>query len=707
MSPSITRRSEEGRPFRKHLGRLAGLALAGGLVMPALAHAQDEILVVDVSGEAPMELGAIVITASGFEQNITDAPASISVVPGEDIRNERFTDLTDALNGVQGVVTTGVANEKDIFIRGLPGEYTLILVDGRRQGTRESRANGSSGFEQSFIPPAGAIDRIEIVRGPMSSLYGSDAMGGVINIITKPVAEEWSGEISTSLNVPGDGDFGSDQTLSFYASGPLINEKLGLQIWGRRSDRDKSSIPGAENEANEYDLTGRLSFALAPDHTFYAELGTTKIDSIDQDALRFREHSRNRAAIGYAGQIGGWNVAVNLQKEVGERKTFERAASTGAYLEDIRSPEIENTVLAISGSRQISFAGMHTLTLGYQKIDAKLTDQNPGTGITTDQIFEIGQQALYLENEWRISPTFALTGGLRLNHHDEYNGNWTPRLYAVWNATNALTFKGGVSTGFKAPDLREVAPGYLYTTGGRGCVLDPTAAQACGVIIGDPDLKAETSINYELGVLYETAELSLGATYFHNELKDKIDNARVYNADGSFAVYPGDPRYTLFYHYNIGEARIKGVELTADWRATDRLSLRGTYTFTDSKQLNGNYAGLPLARTPKHLANIRLDYQTKIDGLGLWGVATYHGSEINAGLRVGDDGTPVTNGAGDIVGRKYDPYALVDIGLNYGVTDTVTLNAAVYNVLNKTIDADAFGTVGAGRSFWVGATARF
>ncbi|WP_299843874.1 TonB-dependent receptor [uncultured Jannaschia sp.] len=683
------------------------LSVATALLAPSIAWAQAEIPVTDLSNETPVDLGTLVMTATGFEQNVENAPASISVVPAEALEGERFTDLTDALNGVQGVVTTGIANEDDIFIRGLPGEYTLILVDGRRQGTRESRTNGSSGFEQSFVPPPAAIERIEIVRGPMSSLYGSDSIGGVINIITKPVADSWTGEITVGTDMPEDDDFGDEQTLSFYASGPLIGERLGLQIWGRKLDRDGSEVEGAEFEADEHDVTGRLTFAATPDHRFYAEYGTTELDNTEPNALGFRKYSRDHAAIGYDGYVAGWGIDMDLQRETGERTIFARETTDLAFAEDLRSPEIETTVFDLSAARQLEFRGFHTVTVGYQRIDAELTDQNPGTGIESDEIFDIGQQALYLEDEWRLTPRFALTGGVRLNRHDEYDDTWTPRLYAVLNATDALTVKGGVSTGFKAPNIREVAPGYLYTTGGGGCLLDPTSAQPCGVIVGDPDLKAETSTNYELGVLYGQDRWSFGATYFHNELDDKIANARVFNDDGSYALLPQDPRYTLFYHYNIGEAEIDGVELTASWQPTDRIALRGTYTYTDSEQLNGDYVGLPLARTPEHLASLRVDYETALAGLDLWGAATYHGTEVNAGFRIGEDGSAITNDEGEILARKYGAYTLLDAGLSYEVTDNVSLNGAIYDLLDEEIAADEFGTVRAGRSLWLGATTRF
>ncbi|HET7409312.1 MAG TPA: TonB-dependent receptor plug domain-containing protein, partial [Paracoccaceae bacterium] len=235
---------------RRHL--LSGVALA------AMTTASGALAQQGPTEEGPNMLGPIVVTATGFEQNVAEAPASITVVTREELETGAFRDLTDALRQVQGVTVTGSANEKDIFIRGLPGKYTLILVDGKRQNTRDARTNGSSGFEQSFIPPLAAIDRIEIVRGPMSSLYGSDAMGGVINIITRRVADEWSGQFALEGTLQQDRDSGDSGQAGFYTSGPIVEDTVGLQLWGRAFARAEDDIAGGITSAREVDMTGKL-----------------------------------------------------------------------------------------------------------------------------------------------------------------------------------------------------------------------------------------------------------------------------------------------------------------------------------------------------------------------------------------------------------------------------------------------------------------
>lgn len=225
------------------------------------------------SGTVP----TVVVTAAGFEQSATDAPASITVITREDLEKRPFRDLTDALRDVQGVTVTGVANEQDILIRGLPGQYTLILVDGKRQSTRDARTNGNAGYEQSFIPPLEAIERIEVVRGPMSSLYGSDAMGGVINIITRKVAKAWGGSLGVDGTLQEHSDSGNSTQGQFFLNGPIASNVLGLQLWGKQNKRTEDEILNGFNGAKDRDLTARVGWTPNAAHDVLLEAGKSKL----------------------------------------------------------------------------------------------------------------------------------------------------------------------------------------------------------------------------------------------------------------------------------------------------------------------------------------------------------------------------------------------------------------------------------------------
>src|SRR5690625_928186 len=152
------------------------------IVWPTKSRAQTTV-------DGPItQLENVVVSATGFEQMVEDAPASITVIPRSELEKKSFRDVTDALKDVPGVVITGGGSQSDISMRGMAPGYTMILVDGKRVSSRETRPNSDGpGIEQGWLPPMQAIERIEVVRGPMSSLYGSDAMGGVVNIITRKV----------------------------------------------------------------------------------------------------------------------------------------------------------------------------------------------------------------------------------------------------------------------------------------------------------------------------------------------------------------------------------------------------------------------------------------------------------------------------------------------------------------------------------------
>lgn len=664
---------------------------------------------VQAQSSAANTLKEVVVTATGFEQEVTDAPASITVITPEQLKKKPFRDLTDALSDVEGVTVTGTATEKDIFIRGMPGAYTLILVDGRRQSTRDARTNGNAGFEQTYIPPLDAIERIEVVRGPMSSLYGSDAMGGVVNIITKKVASKWGGSVTADATLQQHNDSGDSYQGQFYLNGPIVSDMLGLQLWGKVYKRQEDRILNGNTKARDTDLTARLSLTPNKNHDILLEAGTTSVrrDGSSQHTLAaaattadsYTENPRDHFSLAHTGRWGWATSDVSFSYEKAQRKSFtETPARSDNFVQAARAPQIENSVLDGKLSMPL---GSHWLVLGGQWNEAKLTDQNPGLRTGVDQVFKIAQKAVFVEDEWKLAERWSLTGGLRLDNHEIYGNHWSPRLYSVWHGTDNLTIKGGVSRGFRAPEIRTIAPGYAYTTGGAGCTYGPTGT--CGVIIGDPNLKPETSTSYELAALWDShAGLSGSATLFYTDFKDKVSNALVYNADGSIARWTNDSNYRLWYSYNIDRATIKGVELSGRWQATRSLAFKSNYTYTDSRQKGGTYDGYALSRTPKHMFNLRADW-TPSDAWTFWSALNYHGAEVNAAARVGTAGATISSSGV----KRYKAYTQADIGSMWNIDKLTSMSAAIYNITDKRLDEQDFNTVGDGRRLWVSVTRRF
>lgn len=666
----------------------------------------------------------VVITATGFEQTVKDAPASVSVIPREQIEKSAFRDLTDALQNVQGVAVTGAAGAQDIFMRGLPGAYTLILVDGKRQSTREARTNGNSGFEQSFIPPAAAIERIEVVRGPMSSLYGSDAMGGVINIITRKVPEKWTGSFTVDGTVNQHARYGNTLQGSYYIAGPLAPGLIGMQLWGRGLGRQEDSIVAGTPEKKEVDVTGRITITPNENNDITLEAGHTRLrryntvgkvieKSVNNNRPAvdtYNVNDRDHWSIGYTGRFDWTTAEFSVLQETAQRTSYNWDTQKNDYSANLRAPEIRNTIFDGKFTTPFELYGTHTMVTGGQYIKGQLTDQNPGMRNNIDEQFNIDQWALFGEDEWWITDAFALTGGIRMDHHEIYGNHWSPRGYAVWHATQNLTFKGGVSTGFRAPEIRDIAPGYAYTTGGGNCFYGrnpPAGRNRCGVIVSGDNLKAEKSTSYEFSALWDNQDnFQMGATYFYTDFKDKISNRQVLDANGNQVEWSIDPNYVLYENLNIDNAVMQGVEVTASWRAIEALTFRANYTYTDSEQKTGDYAGLPLARTPKHMGNIRADWITPVENLQAWVSANYHGKETNAGFRTGTAGKPVYKN-GKIVGREYDDYLSLDIGTSYALSDNAKLNAAIYNLFDKRVGVDQFNSVVEGRRFWVSMTSTF
>jgi len=199
-----------------------------------------------LADEIAVTLSEVTVTsAAGFEQKITDAPASISVITKEELEKKPYTNLLDAVREIEGIdlgETRDKTGQGSISIRGMGGDYTLVLIDGRRQNNvGDIYPNSFGGNQQNHIPPLDMVERIEVIRGPMATLYGSDAMGGVINIITKKITDEWVGSITFGQTFQENKDFGDDRTTDIVVMGPLIENKLGLALRGSLYKKDAST----------------------------------------------------------------------------------------------------------------------------------------------------------------------------------------------------------------------------------------------------------------------------------------------------------------------------------------------------------------------------------------------------------------------------------------------------------------------------------
>jgi len=643
-----------------------------------LASAISSLACGAVAAQETPQLNDIVVTASGFEQQISSAPASISVISREELERGHYQNVTDALRDVPGVVVTGGGagdNGNDISIRGMPSQYTLILVDGRPQNSRESRPNGSAGFEQDWLPPLQAIERIEVVRGPMSTLYGSDAIGGVINVITRKVADSWHGNIQLDTVLQEDSASGDSRQANFYLSGPLVADRLGLQLYGRTSERDEDDIENGYEEKSLQSLTARLSLAASDNHDFTAEAGITEQDrrslvgrSAPAEGCRggctdsIGEYTNSHVALTHSGRFDWGTSETFVQRERSENQS--------------RDIEITNTTAKTS---VVIPLGMHMLTVGASWEEESLEDG------TTNQIsdrtaVENSQWALFMEDEWMLTNAWALTGGLRLDDDDNYGSHLSPRLYSVWNMTPEWTLKGGVSTGYRSPNLREITPDWGQVSRG-------------GNVYGNPDLEPETSLNKEIALLYgNDAGLNGSLTLFHNDFEDKITRIAcpidICNAGPN--QFGSDPTYRV----NIDDAVTQGVEASLGTPLTDTLALTASYTFTDSEQKSGEYAGEPLTQLPRHQVSATLDWDVNAR-LSQWTKVSYRGEESQ----------PTTGPSQSAIVAP--SYTFVDAGIGYQLNDSTTVNAGIYNLFDERITYDEYGYVDDGRRVWLGLNVAF
>ena len=630
------------------------------------------------------KLQTIVVTAAGYEQDVVNAPASMTVISREELEKRQYNDITDVLRNTPGVVISGAGSAQTVSIRGMGSSYTLFLVNGKRQFSKDVNPNGDdSGFEKNILPPMAAIERIEVIRGPASTLYGTDAMGGVINIITKKVSDEWSGTVELGTVIQDQGNSGDIKNGSAYLAGPLISNKLGMQLGVNKSKREEDNYVGGFRGTDVESLNSRLTYLINDDHDLEFEANFMKQES---------ESTAGKTIL----STGADSYGRNYRQVYGltHNGHYSDTLSSNSYIqyENSKNPDRINSSTGLSGIELETWLANsqwnwrlnnHNLIGGvYFKNESlvdKATNQNAEMPVTE---LERWGAAIFAEDTWSITDTFNLTTGLRYDHDENYDGNFSPRLYGVYNPTDAWTFKGGVSTGYKQPDLKQSSSN-VHSVTGKGSAF----------IMGNDDLKPEKSLSYEFGTAWQGDKSKASITAFFTEFKDKITEIRECSSPngsnsnsatwacedpfGRIDPKTGDIRLWNFIssRINVDEATMHGVEATFDTELAEGVNLSTNYTYTETEQKSGSLKGQPLNEIPKHMFNATVDYSIN-DAMDVW-TRLHHRSQSSAYLGRASMSEPTP------------AYQFLDIGFNYKFTQNLKGKFGVYNILDeKAEDAD-------------------
>ena len=549
-----------------------------------------------------------------------------------------------------------------------------------------------------------------MVRGPMSSLYGSDAMGGVVNIITKNVTKEWTGSASVGFTAHDKSTFGNGDHGNFFVSGPLVQDKLGLQVYGGADYRPEDNIIGGSNRNKNRNINAKLSFTPTDKQTFILEGGrhllekqetpgkslaltTTRGASIAQNQPGATHAIRNHWSLTHQAD---WDV-ITSELSLYQEKAKREVSTNGVV--DSRKPEITNTVFDAKFMLPVA---NHFFVFGGQHQNAKLEDDsvakvnrmtrtvNGKTQTRSVPVYKntknnVHQYAFFLEDEINFTDKFLLTLGTRLDHHQKFGTHWNPRAYAVYHIDDNFSVKGGIAKAFRAPSIRELSESYV------------TATEAgAGVIYGNPNLKPETSVNEEVSVVYNhDSGANATVTLFNTEFKNKLTSHYTGNPDPLTGA-------KLYKYSNVGRANIKGVEVSSHIPFDEHWNVDLSYTYQHSKRKSDedisasgvSLRGLPLDNTPKHSASGKLNWIVN-DRLSAYTRVAYKGKQIWANPRNGDNRNAYRTRGG---------YTTVDLGTTYKVNPNVSLNFAVLNIGNEIgerVDTNGGSwTVEDGRRFW-------
>lgn len=556
--------------------RLCLLAMTAGIILLATqAGAQDQSAGSTEGDEKKaFNMDEIVITGTKTPHALKDVPVQTVVITQEDISKSSSQTISDVLRSVPGLFIVsedipGVTSWRS-KLRGLDfnSGYGLILVNGQRV---KGGGMGEYGYGVNQIPLS-AIQRIEVIKGPGSVLYGSDAMGGVVNIITKPCPDEPVFGVEL-----GAGSYAT-RTASTYAGTSIDN--LGLFINASMNEADVGAFGYNSSRDEEYDskridtrLTYRFNDRLNGDLILAADDEERTRQYKTQDTLRHTWDKRYRIAPKFdltidetsSATLSGYYYKWNMNA----MESGEDSSGYTPTVGDMFYYEAEAKYTKALNDRYQLILGTEFLQ---EKLDYNMADES------------INTVSGYTQIEAELLDTFTLVLGLRFDDHERYGSYISPKLSFMYRPFETTTIRGSAGKGFKSPTIRQLYYTELYQHGTYW-------------YRSNPDLEAETSWGYSLGVEQGIGEgLLFDLTFFRNDIKDKVINIDTGEYEDGLPITT---------YQNVSNAYTQGIEFSLKAILAKGLTGNLSYAFTDTED---EETGKELTYVPTNNVTAGMEY---------------------------------------------------------------------------------------------------
>ena len=542
-----------------------------------------------------------VIVTSKSNKEVLDVAGSASIITAKDIKRMNASSIEEILEEVVGLNTgvnsSSIFGRKTISVRGLDSKNSLILIDGRRVSGTDAQI-GHSDFQYNWLP-IDAIERIEVVRGPMSSLYGSKALGGVVNIITKQPKDEIASTIDIETGSPSHDRGGNENSFSFTSAGK-INDKLSFALF---AENKKEEITNEKDDTNATEHEGKkvknlmLNGWYNIDDTQSINLTALLSNEVrsTNDYLKYYDIQKRHYSINYNKDFEDFALKLNYYKTKSDSHP-EQFSYTHKLEDDVINAEI--VIDSIKSNHII--LGAELRKESYEKIYDK---KESSAGNFSD---DISYKSVFIQDEIDLSDDFILTVGSRYDKHENFGAEISPKAYLVYKMSENSRIKGGYGHGFSAPTVTQSSDAYQFRNYYAGHGFD-----------GNSNLKPESSDSYELGYEYDNNGTSFKSTVFYNDITDLIETTNTGTEANSvcatwvFGPCPFPDPITIQQYNNVSKAVTKGLELEySKDNVIDGLDFDINYTYLKTEDKD---TGKELKLKPTHKINSKITYVLPYD----------------------------------------------------------------------------------------------